>query len=302
MATSYPHSKLTENKAEHISSSLFGISGKAQPLPGEVDSNFSIKGEKGSFLLKVSRPDADPGYLEYQQLLLQHVSKDGRNVETPTPMPDKEGKLVSQYRDDSGQLLPVRLLTWIEGRLWSSVHPIHDDLLFSLGEEAGRLTRALEGFDHPLARRSFDWDIAQAGWTREVTPLFSEDQRPTAAYFQDLFDQIQDRYSTLRKSLVHNDANDNNVAGFRGPGPPESDSHHRLWGCDPYPGDQRCGHRHRLCGHGPGRSAQCCPSRAGRISSTVPPAGGGTGSAVYAGGHEAGDQRMQIGHQPAGRT
>jgi len=211
MATSYPHHKLTEKQAEYISSTLFGATGKAHPLPGEVDFNFKIKAEKESFLLKVSRPDADPGYLEYQQALLQHISEGDQNVKSPAPLPDKKGKLVSMYTDDSGQVLPVRLLTWIEGRLWSSVNPIHDDLLFSLGEEAGKLTKALEGFDHSLARRSFDWDIAQAGWTRNATPLFSEDHQLIAAYFQDLFDQIQERYSTLRKSLVHNDANDNNV-------------------------------------------------------------------------------------------
>ncbi len=211
MATSYSHSKLTEIQAEHISSTLFGISGKAHHLPGEVDFNFRIDSEKESYLLKVSRPDADPAYLEYQQTLLKHLSADGRNVKSPEPLPDKEGRLVSEYSDDSGQVMPVRLLTWIEGRLWSSVHPIKDDLLYSLGKEAGRLTKALEGFDHPLARRSFDWDIAQAGWTRKATPLFSADRQLIAAYFQDRFDQIQERYSSLRKSLVHNDANDNNV-------------------------------------------------------------------------------------------
>jgi len=211
MVAPYVHSKMTENLAEQIASELFGISGKAHPLPGEVDFNFRIQTKKEIHLLKVSRPDADPGYLGYQQALLQHVAEGGRKVKSPSPLTDKQGKLVSEYRDGSGQVLPVRMLTWIEGRLWSSVNPVEDDLLFSLGEEAGRLTKALEGFDHPLARRSFDWDLAQAGWTRKATSLFSEDQRTIAAYFQDLFDQIQPQHTKLRKSLVHNDANDNNV-------------------------------------------------------------------------------------------
>jgi len=180
-------------------------------LPGELDFNFRIDAGKKSYLLKVSRPEADPDYLVYQQALLQHIAELGQHIKSPAPLPDRQGKLVSEYTDDSGQNLPVRLLTWIEGRLWSSVHPIEDDLLFSLGEEAGRLTKALEGFDHPLARRSFEWDLAQAGWTRRATPLFSEDHQPIAAYFQDLFDQIQEPYSKLRKGLVHNDVNDNNV-------------------------------------------------------------------------------------------
>jgi hypothetical protein len=42
MGTSYSHIKITEKQAVHIASDLYGIQGKAFPLPGELDFNFRI--------------------------------------------------------------------------------------------------------------------------------------------------------------------------------------------------------------------------------------------------------------------
>jgi 4-aminobutyrate aminotransferase-like enzyme/Ser/Thr protein kinase RdoA (MazF antagonist) len=211
MGTSYSHSRISEIQAIQIASELYGISGTALSLPGERDFNFRIDGKDERYLLKVSRSDADLEYLEYQQALLQHVAQCDQDILSPSPLPDLHGKQISRYRDSSGSIRLVRMLTWMDGRLWSSVNPVNDALLYSLGEEAGRLSKALVGFDHPLAHREFAWDVAQAGWTREYTQLFSEDKKETATHFLKLFDEIQESYASLRKGVVHNDANDNNV-------------------------------------------------------------------------------------------
>ncbi|TFH23165.1 MAG: peptidase M23, partial [Bacteroidia bacterium] len=211
MGTSYSHIKITEKQAALIASDLFGIPGKAVSLPGELDFNFRIDSENERFLLKVSRPDTDLEYLGFQEEILQYVAKNGLDIESPVPQADLQGNYISEFTEPSGHARKVRMLTWTHGRLWSSVNPINDHLLFSLGEQAGRLTTALQGFEHPLARRYFEWDVAQAGWTREYTHLFTKDKLDIATYFLDLFDEIQESYSKLRKSVVHNDANDNNV-------------------------------------------------------------------------------------------
>jgi Ser/Thr protein kinase RdoA (MazF antagonist) len=211
MGTSYSHIKLTESQAALIASELYGIKGKVSSLPGDLDFNFKIDVAEGRFLLKVSRPDTDLMYLEFQQAILQHVADSNTKIESPVPVPNLEGRLIGDWKDTSGTVRKVRMLTWMDGRLWSSVNPVKYDLLFSLGEQLGRLSLALQGFDHPLARRDFEWDIPQAGWTRKVTHLFSKDKQEIATHFQDQFDQVQQHCSTLRKSVVHHDANDNNV-------------------------------------------------------------------------------------------
>ena len=211
MTTDYQKNKITAKEAEQITRDLYGIKGVAVSLPGEVDFNFRIDSEKEKYLLKVSRTDTDLEYLDFQQAILHHVAKSDVGIASPHPMADLQGDFISEYSDASGKLRKVRLLSWMEGRLWSSVKPINENLLFSLGEQAGRLGRAFQGFSHPLVQRDFEWDVARAGWTREFTHLFSGEKQKIAIYFLDLFDEIQPGYATLRKCVVHNDVNDNNV-------------------------------------------------------------------------------------------
>jgi len=211
MGSIYPDILLSNKQAENIVLDLYGIQGKAIALPGELDINFRIESAKGSFLLKVSRPDTDPDYLEFQQAILQHVVKSDPEINSPIPLQDLQGKYISETSIEAGNIRKVRLLTWIEGRLWSGVNPKGSSLLFSLGKEAGRLSLALKGFEHPLAIRDFEWDVAQARWTGDHEHLFSGEKLLILRYFQEQFEAVQKTYGSLRKSVVHNDVNDNNV-------------------------------------------------------------------------------------------
>jgi 4-aminobutyrate aminotransferase-like enzyme len=73
------------------------------------------------------------------------------------------------------------------------------------------LSKTLTGFDHPQAHRNFEWDLAQAGWTSEYLHLFSTEQQELVRYFQHQYEDFQEEYKLLRKGVVHNDANDNNI-------------------------------------------------------------------------------------------
>ena len=211
MSTAYSDIKISNNQAASIAFELYGIQGKAVTLPGEVDFNFRIEALGEAFMLKISRPDTDQEYLEFQQAILHHMVKSDPEIISPVSLPDLHGNYIIETEDGAGNNRKVRLLTWIEGRLWSSVNPINQRLLQSLGEEAGRLTKALLGFEHPLAMRNFEWDVARAGWTQTYEHLFTGEKLEILRYFREQFDQIQEGYSILRKSVVHNDANDNNV-------------------------------------------------------------------------------------------
>ena len=129
----------------------------------------------------------------------------------PIVVKDKNGNLISEITDEFGKHRKVRLLTWISGRVWSNVNPQLDDLRFSLGEKSGRLTSVLFGFEHDKAHRDFEWDIAQSLWTQKHLHLFNEKEIELITYFQELFENNFKAYSLLRKSIIHNDINDNNV-------------------------------------------------------------------------------------------
>ena len=82
---------------------------------------------------------------------------------------------------------------------------------FSLGEQCGLLTKAFKGFDHKEAHRVFDWDIANSLWTKDYVHLFDGEQKEIILTFQNKFQASQTEYKTLRKAVIHNDANDNNI-------------------------------------------------------------------------------------------
>lgn len=210
--TSYQELQITCPQAQEILFKLFNIKGTASELPGEVDFNFRIKVEnEEGYILKISRPDEDRTNLDFQQSLLQYVEKNGQHLIAPKVIEDKNGNSISEITDNAGNKRSVRLLSWVSGRVWSSVNPQLKDLRFSLGEECGKLTQALQGFTHPEASREFAWDVAQSLWTKEYTHLFTGEDKETVEYFQHLFENNYEEYATLRKAIVHNDANDNNV-------------------------------------------------------------------------------------------
>ncbi|MEX1314703.1 MAG: aminotransferase class III-fold pyridoxal phosphate-dependent enzyme [Desulfotignum sp.] len=202
---------ITAAKAAEIARHLYQLSGDIVPLPGELDFNFRITQDSRKYVLKISRPDVSSGYFEFQQALLDHVNASKVPVVCPETIPAVDGKSISRIVDDAGNPRLVRLLTWIDGRLWSDVNPVTDGVLKSLGRQAGQVTKALQGFDHDLAHRDLVWDLAQADWTRDHMDLLTSEQRKIIDFFYHRFTQIQPAYQGLRKSVVHNDANDNNV-------------------------------------------------------------------------------------------
>ena len=210
--TNYSDIKITSSQAETVLFDLYNIKGTASELPGEIDFNFRIKiADNEGYILKISRPDEDTDYLDFQQKLLQYVAANGEHLIAPKVITDTQGNAISSIVDEHGNERKVRLLSWISGRVWSRVNPQLNDLRYSLGEQCGLLTKALQGFDHTEAHREFVWDVAQASWTNKHTGLFNKAQKAIITFFQKKFEAKKTAYNNLRKAVVHNDANDNNV-------------------------------------------------------------------------------------------
>lgn len=208
----YKNLKITEENAEKIILEHYGIKGIASSLPGEIDFNFRIKTENGkAYVLKISRPDEDVDYLDFQQKLLQHVEKKDSSLIAPKVINDLNDAPISQIEDAFGNPRKVRLLTWVSGRIWDDVNPQLDQLRFSLGAQCGNLIKALIGFQHPKENREFIWDIAQSLWTKDHINLFNKEEKEIISFFQNNFENQQANYTQLRKSIVHNDANNFNV-------------------------------------------------------------------------------------------
>ncbi|MCH2022237.1 MAG: aminotransferase class III-fold pyridoxal phosphate-dependent enzyme [Saprospiraceae bacterium] len=211
MNTKYTRLQLSIGKAADVAKELFNVTGKIVQLNGEIDFNYKIicnNSEK--YVLKISRPDVEHSYLDFQQKLLEYIA-DSPEIIAPKVVLDLNGNAIGSVIDQNGKLRYVRLYTWIDGRLWSSVNPLPNRLRFSLGVKSGLLTKALEGFDHPIAHRQLEWDNSQAEWVFNFSHLFDGKQKELILHFHVLIKQRLPQLNKLRKSIIHNDLNDNNI-------------------------------------------------------------------------------------------
>lgn len=190
----------------------YGIKGKSESLPGELDFNFLIVSDEGiKYVLKVSRPDYNQEVFDFQEKLLSHLAQFGNGLNFPNLISTIKGETLIFVADSVGRMRAVRMLSWIEGSLWSSICPISDTLLFSLGIEAGKITKTLYEFKHTFSARSFDWNLDNAGWVQDSIHLFSGEQNAILKSFIEQYKKAKPKLSLLRKSVIHNDANDNNI-------------------------------------------------------------------------------------------
>ena len=203
---------LTIQDAENILFTLYNINGTASKLPGEIDANFKITvDDSPSFILKIAPKDVEILELDFQTKILQHLEQKNSEILLPKVILDKNGKAISEVSSKDKNTYKVRLLNFIEGRIWNTVNPKLKNLQFSLGETVGKITNLLQDFEHPKATRTFVWDIAQCLWVKDYLHLFNPEEKAIVNYFLDDFERNKNNFDLLRKSVVHNDANDYNT-------------------------------------------------------------------------------------------
>jgi 4-aminobutyrate aminotransferase-like enzyme/Ser/Thr protein kinase RdoA (MazF antagonist) len=208
----HPAPAFSANEAQRLALDHFGISGSASRLESERDQNFRFSSSDGDWVLKIvnaSEPEADTAF---QIAMLQHLDRLRPDITLPHLKNALSGTPLAYANGSGGERHAMRVVSWMVGRpLAQSART--PELLQSLGAALGRLDRALQGFIHPGALRSFDWDIRRAGESRLRLPHIHDDgDRALLLRFLDRFDaEVAPRLPRLRAQVIHNDANDWNV-------------------------------------------------------------------------------------------
>ena len=206
------NNQISIKEAEDVLYNTYNIKGTASKLPGYADYNFRIKVEdENAYILKISRPDADEDFIMFLQEILLHLERNAPDLIAPRIISDKSGNYTSEVLDEQNNKRKIRLLNWVDGRIWVDVNPRLDNLRYSLGQACGRITNALQDFDHPQAHGDFEWNTAQSLWTKDRLHLFNSEEKEVISHFQNRFEAGLSSYDELRKSVVHNDANDYNI-------------------------------------------------------------------------------------------
>ncbi|MDX2034445.1 MAG: aminotransferase class III-fold pyridoxal phosphate-dependent enzyme [Blastocatellia bacterium] len=203
-----------EQDAARLGRELYGLDATARALPGELDANFRLTAADGDeYVLKIMHPDRERALIEMQCRALAHLAAEEPGLRLPSVIPNLRGEAIAAVESPDGVRRLVWMLRYLPGRLMARTNPHRPEMLFSLGSLLGRLDACLAGFSHPAALRQMKWDLANVLWTRDHLRHIADPVRRALA--EGVIDEYERRalpmLSGLRKSVIHNDANDYNV-------------------------------------------------------------------------------------------
>jgi 4-aminobutyrate aminotransferase-like enzyme/Ser/Thr protein kinase RdoA (MazF antagonist) len=194
-----------------IISAHFNIGGSIKPLPGDEDENFKIESTQGNtYILKIADSKVSFEHLDFLNAVSIHLNIHNISVKTPLVIPAQNGALIIEIELE-GIKRYVRLISWIDGRIWATINPKTKNLREQLGQKAGEITKQLLNFEHPAALRTYDCDLAASAWTCNHVYLFDSEEKEIVLNFQKQFTQNKKKYDALPKSVIHGDVNDYNI-------------------------------------------------------------------------------------------
>jgi 4-aminobutyrate aminotransferase-like enzyme/Ser/Thr protein kinase RdoA (MazF antagonist) len=205
--------QFSADQAVSLAEKLYGIRGTATPLPSERDQNFLLTCESDNkFVLKIANALEDRALLEAQNHVLIHL--ESRISSCPRVVSTLSSEQISQIESQTGATHFVRLLTYLPGVPLAEVNSHDPQLLNELGQRLGQLDLALADFDHPALHRDFHWDLANGPRVVRQHAGLIQDARLRELIYQcaeDFERSVVPLMPALRKSVIHNDANDYNV-------------------------------------------------------------------------------------------
>ncbi len=193
----------------------YGRQSQLEPLPSERDQNFKLTESDGTTsVFKIANQDTPPEALDLQIALTDHLAKEIENAQFPTNHPSLSGQTTLNLTDSTGQLFQARLVSYLEGTVWSDFRPKTHSLQEQLGNHVGTVTRALAHFEHPGAHRDLQWDLQRAPEVVAESVSHVRDPELREAIDQTLTDyqsHARTEHQNARRSVIHGDVNDHNI-------------------------------------------------------------------------------------------
>jgi Ser/Thr protein kinase RdoA (MazF antagonist) len=205
---------VTDDDAEVLLKTLWGIEGRASALTSERDQNFRIDARDGRrFVLKLTHPSEDRAVTNFQTGALRHIEQVAPQLPVPRVVPTLAGELEHERSVNHSAPRLIRLMTWLEGTPLNQLEQPDLRLRHELGRSLAELGRALRGYFHPAAGHELLWDLKQAAKLEPLLDHIPDDaQRALADKFMQRFlDQAAPALPGLRAQVVHNDLNFFNV-------------------------------------------------------------------------------------------
>lgn len=186
-------------------------------LDGYDNANFLITSNSGKHIFKTYNSNeytADLVTSENKILLALHKSD---RLKYPKPISFSDGLYVKTTEIDGNKKI-CRLLSYIEGEFLGNIEYTKDSFE-SLGVFLAEMDLELQKIkDYTIASRQWEWDIQYAYLNEKyLKDIPNTKDRNTALYFLQHYETIvRPILPSLRKQIIHNDANEWNVLTTNG--------------------------------------------------------------------------------------
>jgi len=204
-------------RAAELAAGVYGVDGPVRELGSHQDRNYQVDGPDGRLVLKVANRSWGRPAVEAQNAALLHIAARDTTFHAPVPVAGVDGALLHEVADGD-DLLPLRLLTYVEGEPLSDVGYLAPVVVADLGSLAARAGAALVDFDHPGLDRVVQWDLRRAGdVVAALLPSISDPGRRAlvAEVAHDAGERLAAVAGRLRVQAIHGDVTDDNVVGHR---------------------------------------------------------------------------------------
>ncbi|MFD0864147.1 aminotransferase class III-fold pyridoxal phosphate-dependent enzyme [Sungkyunkwania multivorans] len=180
-------------------------------LDGYANANYKVETDSGNFIFKTYEHSAETlAMVKAQNEVLLFVQD--LDLETPLPIPVKKDSYIGLENFGDHPSI-YRKLSFLEGRFLGDVD--HSKTLFkSLGVFLARLDKRLLSLrNDTISARQWEWDIQYLPLVKKMVPAIDDaHHRNIVNYFIGQFEQqVVPKQHELRKSIIHNDANEWNV-------------------------------------------------------------------------------------------
>lgn len=198
--------------ATRLAAELFDLHGELSLLSGERDRNFRVRAHDGAqWVLKVVHPGEDPTVTELQSVVLQHVATRAPELPVPRVRTSRDGTPTARWTDPAGAELRVRAYSYLPGVPMGRGH-LGRRLARNVGSLVAHLDLALADLDHPGQTQELAWDAHRVDGVEHLVDGLPDPERGQVRSVLERFRaQAAPILPGLRRQIIHNDANLDNV-------------------------------------------------------------------------------------------
>ena len=221
-----PAPEVSDERAERVLSTHYGLTARVESLGSNQDKNFVVYDGDDRLLgvLKIANPAFNAVELAAQDAAAAVIAATEPTLRVAVPLPNLAGNPSTTVTDLIDGTAHVRLLRFLSGGTLFDTGYLAPAVVASMGELAGRLSRALKDFRHPGLDRALQWDLR---YGHEVVTILvghvvdSSARERLATAAAEAWSRIAPLADDLPRQAVHLDLTDANVVAASGTGLPD---------------------------------------------------------------------------------